>query len=826
MKSRFMRMGMLLMLTLSIPFLGQAQKTLVRGLLLDSLTLEGEPFATIRVFQQRKTDKPVAMNVTDLEGRFEQEVSGKGDFEILFSSVGKASKTVCFSLKGEKVVDLDTVYISEDMRQLKGVEVVAQRPLVKMEVDKMSYNTEDDVDAKSSTVLEMLRKVPMVTVDGNDNITVNGSSSFKVYVDGKPNVMMSSNPSAVLKNMPASSVKNIEVITNPGVKYDAEGVGGVLNLVTDKSSGSKVNLGGYNATFRGRASTKGFAGGAYFSMQKDKFSMTVNANVANGDIDDTEINANREQFGEAGSSFLENSQKGQTDVLIKMGNLNLGYEIDSLRLLSGSFGLMGFDNNTDYRTMTSMWGGVYGDGFSYTGRLKQDNGSYSINGSLDYQRSFADNKDRMLTLSYLISSSPSNTESYGLFDEETATSFLNLTDRYTDAHRNTLENTFQVDYTSPLKPGHLLNMGLKYISRNNYSDSKYYLDRDGGYVYEEDNSLDYKHYNHILAGYAEYDGKWKNWGIKGGLRYEYTWQNVKYAAGQGENFSLRYGNLVPSANLSYQISANQNIGLTYNMRISRPDISYLNPYVDKSDPTSVSYGNTDLECEKAHNLSLVYNLFTGKWIVNLTLRQGFCDNAIESYSFYRDNLLHTTYGNIVKNHQTGLNAYVNWNAGPKTRVYLNGGVSYVDLKSEALDLANNGWQANAMLGAQQTLLWDIRLSVNVIGSTKQYNLQGWNTGFNAVMGSVSRSFLKDRLSVSITGTTPLNGKNMEFKSYARGKDFVNRTNMLLPIRMVGISVSYTFGKQQAAKQAKHTIRNTDVKNVRSEVEGVGNMLIQ
>lgn len=548
-------MGMLLMLTLSIPFLGQAQKTLVRGLLLDSLTLEGEPFATIRVFQQRKTDKPVAMNVTDLEGRFEQEVSGKGDFEILFSSVGKASKTVCFSLKGEKVVDLDTVYISEDMRQLKGVEVVAQRPLVKMEVDKMSYNTEDDVDAKSSTVLEMLRKVPMVTVDGNDNITVNGSSSFKVYVDGKPNVMMSSNPSAVLKNMPASSVKNIEVITNPGVKYDAEGVGGVLNLVTDKSSGSKVNLGGYNATFRGRASTKGFAGGAYFSMQKDKFSMTVNANVANGDIDDTEINANREQFGEAGSSFLENSQKGQTDVLIKMGNLNLGYEIDSLRLLSGSFGLMGFDNNTDYRTMTSMWGGVYGDGFSYTGRLKQDNGSYSINGSLDYQRSFADNKDRMLTLSYLISSSPSNTESYGLFDEETATSFLNLTDRYTDAHRNTLENTFQVDYTSPLKPGHLLNMGLKYISRNNYSDSKYYLDRDGGYVYEEGNSLDYKHYNHILAGYAEYDGKWKNWGIKGGLRYEYTWQNVKYAAGQGENFSLRYGNLVPSANLSYQISA-------------------------------------------------------------------------------------------------------------------------------------------------------------------------------------------------------------------------------------------------------------------------------
>ena len=826
MKSRLIGMGMLLLVTLSAPVAGQAQKAVVRGLLVDSLTQEGEPFATIRIFRQQKPDKPVAMTVTDMEGRFEQEVSGKGDFEILFSSVGKTSKAVPFSLRGDRTVNLDTVYISEDMQRLKGVEVVAQRPLVKMEVDKMSYNTEDDVDAKSSTVLEMLRKVPMVTVDGNDNITVNGSSNFKVYVDGKPNVMMSSNPSAVLKNMPASSVKNIEVITNPGVKYDAEGVGGVLNQVTDKASGGKAGLSGYNATFRGMASTKGFSGGAYFSMQKDKFSMTVNANVANGDIDDSEISASREQLGEAGSSFLDNSQKGRTDVLVKMGNLNLGYEIDSLRLLSASFGLMGFDNNSDYNTITSMRGGIYGDGFNYTGRSKQDNGSYSINGSLDYQRSFADNKDRMLTFSYLISSSPVNTDSYSLFDGEPENPFLNLTNRYTDVHRNTLENTFQMDYTSPLKPGHLLNVGLKYISRNNYSDSKYYLDENGGYIYNESNSLNYKHNNDILAGYAEYDGKWKKWGFKGGLRYEYTWQNVKYVVGQGENFSMRYGNLVPSANLSYMLSANQNIGMTYNMRISRPGIGYLNPYVDKSDPTSVSYGNTDLECEKAHNLSLVYNLFTSKWIVNLTLRQGFCDNAIESYSFYKDNILNTTYGNIVKNRQTGLNAYVNWNAGPKTRIYLNGGLSYVDLKSSELDLANSGWQTNAMLGAQQTLPWNIRLSVNVIGSTKQYNLQGWNTGFNAVMGSISRSFLKDRLSVSITGVTPFSGKGMEFKSYAKGRDFANHTCMLLPIRMVGISVSYTFGKQQATKQVKRTIRNTDVKEMKSETEGIGNMLIK
>ena len=116
---------------------------------------------------------------------------------------------------------------------LASVTVVASKPLVKMETDKMTYNVQQDADAKASTVLDMLRKVPMVTVDGQDNITVNGSSSFKVYVDGKPNPMFSANPSQIFKAMPATMVKNIEVITNPGAKYDAEGTGGVLNIVLD-----------------------------------------------------------------------------------------------------------------------------------------------------------------------------------------------------------------------------------------------------------------------------------------------------------------------------------------------------------------------------------------------------------------------------------------------------------------------------------------------------------------------------------------------------------------------------------------------------------------
>ena len=806
----------------------QAQKTIVKGVVLDSLTQEGEPFATIRIYKQGNHEQPVAMNVTDMDGVFAQEVNGKGAFEVLFSSVGKANKVIPFTLNGQPVLSLDTIYVSEDMQQLKGVEVVAQRPLVKMEVDKMTYNTADDVDAKSSTVLEMLRKVPMVTVDGNDNITVNGSSSFKVYVDGKPNVMMSSNPSAIFKNMPASAVKNIEVITNPGVKYDAEGVGGVLNLVMDKVTGQgATDISGYNGTIRGMATSRGFGGGAYFSLQKGKFAMSLDANVMKSTPMNSTVEMTREQYSPAGTGVLKNESDGDTDFFIKMGNLNLSYEIDSLNMVTASFGLMGFDNKSEMNSANTMKGGFYGDGFSYKSFSDQDNDSYSINGSLDYQHTFANNKERMLTLSYLISTTPNYTDAYSLFETNGQESLFNMTNRYTDGYRNTLENTFQADFSTPLAAGHKLNVGAKYILRNNKSDSKYYLDDNGQYVYNEAGSLNYKHQNDILAGYVEYDGKWGKWGLKGGVRYEHTWQNVKYIVGQGEDFKMDYGNLVPSANLSYALADNQNIGLTYNMRISRPGITYLNPYVDQTDPTSITYGNTDLECEEAHNISLVYNLFTPKWIVNLTLREGICDNAIESYSFYQDNVLHTTYGNIVKNHQTGLNAFVNWNAGPKTRIYMNGGLSYIDLKSKPLDLTNNGWQGNIMVGAQQTLPWNIRLSLNMIASTKQYNLQGWSTGFNAVMGSISRSFLNEKLNVSINGMTPLTGAKLKMETMAQGKDFLNKTKIRVPIQMVGLSISYTFGKQGIkSKKTARSIQNTDQKNQESSNQQMGTMMFQ
>jgi len=809
-----------------IPTTIHAQKTVLRGVLVDSLSHEAEPYATIRVTAKKKPETPIAMAITDMLGRFEQELNGKGDYYILFSSVGKANVTLPFTLKGEAELDLGEIYIKDDVLQLQGVEIIAQKPLVKMEVDKMSYSVADDIDSKSNTVLDMLRKVPMVTVDGNDNITVNGSGSFKVYMDGKPNMMMSNNPAEIFKNMPAASIKNIEVITNPGARYDAEGVGGVLNLITERTQATNSQMSGYNATLRGMANNNGVGGGFYFNAQQGKLSLSVNGNLMHRKMKDMKVQTSREQTGTSDNIMMSYAQSGDTDFNMKMGNVNLGYEIDSLRLLTASFGLMGFGNGSDFQSQTNMTGGLYGTSFGYSGHNDSDNDRTSINGSIDYQRTFAGNKDKMLTLSYLISTSPNNSDNYNLYDTNEENLFLNLVDRYTDAYRNTVENTFQIDYTTPIGKGQTLDVGAKYILRNNTSDSKYYTNINDQYEYDPQSSLKYKNNNDILAGYMEYSLKQTQWSAKAGLRYEHTWQDVTYKLGQGTDFKLDYSNLVPSANIGYTIDQKQNIGLTYNMRISRPGIGLLSPYIDNSDPTAISYGNTNLEPEKAHNISLVYNRFTYKWMMNITLRQSICNNAIEGYSFYKDNILNSTYGNIVKNSQSQLTAFINWNASPKTRFTLNGAGSYNSIKSNQLELSNSGWQANLMLGYQQTLPWNIRLSMNLMTSSKSYNLQGWSSGFNAMMGSLSRTFLQERLSVSLSGMTNLSGSGMELKSYSQGKDFISRSVTTVPIRNIGVSVSYTFGKKLTLKQTKRSIINTDIKDSQSQSEDIGNMLVQ
>lgn len=683
-----------------------------------------------------------------------------------------------------------------DTLTLEAGSVTAQKNLVVMEVDRLTYKVEDDVDSKNSSVLDMLRKVPMVAVDGQDNITVNGSSSFQIYVDGKPNAMVASNPSMIFKMMPASSIKNIEVITNPGAKYDAEGASGILNLTTTAAltGGKAVAESHYgNVTLQG--STRSYGGSGLYSMQKGKFALSLNASVSK--TYNNKVTSETEWIQKVAGTEFRSQTTGIADTKTPLytGNLNLSYEIDSLNLITAGAGYLG-----TYLSCESLYETIFsGPGVEYSleGTLQNRTTSNSVTADANYQHTWAGNPEKSLVILYQFTGTPTRTQKTSL-----SGGINSLT--------NSLNHIIQTDFSTPLgkNGGQIFNTGLKYTARHNFSDQNDYVFDGDEYISSPAGSLAFDYFNNIGAAYAEYSGQFAKVGLKAGLRYEHTWQSMSEDAGQ--NFSISYGNLVPVASIQYNIGMKQNIGLSYNMRISRPGITCLNPHIDDlSVPNQKSYGNPDLLAETGHNISLVYNYFSPKWIVSATLRQSFTDNGISQYSFYDSGALNTTYGNLVKTSSTNLNAFLTWIPGQKTRIVLNGSTGYTDIRSKELEQENSGWTYTMLFGLQQVLPWDIRLSINSIASGRTIMLQGYSSGLLIGTLGLTKTFLDDRLGLSLSGLTHLTGgKDISISTYSQTKDHTSRTTTNIPLRMLSLSLSYSFGKQDG----------TSMKRVRKSID--------
>ncbi len=798
-----------------------AQTTVVSGEMVDSLTRQGEPNASIRVFKAGNMEKPVAMSITDINGKFRQAITGVGAYTILFSSTGRKriSRNVTLTKDGGELY-IGTLLVQDDAQQLKGVDVVAQKPLVKMETDKMTYDVQADNDSKSNTVLEMLRKVPMVVVDGQDNITVNGSGSFKVYVDGKPNVMFSSNPSQIFKSMPASAVKKIEVITNPGAKYDAEGAAGVLNLIMGDVVGKKQSKNGYNGSISGQISNVMAMGALFVSGQQGKF--TYSTNLMYNQSLPLNGNITMDRINKVDNSRMFYDQTGKMTHSFVMGNINLGYELDSLSNLGLALNLNGMDYRRYGPETTNFSGGAYGTGFSYGANVDGRSGSYTVNASADYQRYFNKERTKSITLSYLFNYTPTKGEMRREYNVLPAGISLHLTDMYSLNKAYDKEHTVQLDYTTPVGKAQTLSTGLKYIHRENESDAKYYDVISGVDTYNKANSVNYENSQNIMASYAEYAATFGKFGTKAGVRYEHTWASVKFLEGHGADFKKKYGNLVPSVSLTYNIKAATNIGLNYNMRIARPMISSLNPYIDRTNPGTLAYGNPDLAVEKIHSVSVVFNSFTPKFMVNMTLSGVLSDNEIQQYSFIKDGVLNSTYGNIVRKQGMRLSAFINYALSKKTRIFMIPEVSYYDFRSNVLAEHNYGWSGKLFMGFQQTLPWKIEGSLFGGANFRSYSLEGDNGPFSMIAMSLTKNLFKDKLSVTLNYFTPLTGR-LHYKVNTYNNSFSQQMVTNLPIQHVGLTLKWNFGNTKLLfKGYESKINNDHNKEVKTgDTPGMG-----
>lgn len=769
----------------------------ITGCVVDSLTHEGEPMATLRVWKadaEMDNAKAVAMGTTDANGRFTLDVRQRGQYVLLVTSIGRTPVRCEFTIaKDQRRVDLGTLLVSESAEELQDVVVAVQKPLIKVEGDMIAYSVKDDPDAKTNTLLEMLRKVPMVTVDGEDNIQVNGSSNFQIFMNGKPSPMLSGNSKDVLKAIPAESIKNIEVITNPGAKYDAEGVGGILNFVTDQKQGME----GYTGSVALQTGNRMNGGNAYVMVQKDKLTLSVNASEMLMNTPAVEATNVRQNLADGSTVTSSTTTSGHNNM--SFATVDANYQIDEQNTVSATVSLMNMNSNNDMEMLTST---VPGSDYSQTNDNKMR--STSVNASVDYMHTYSDNPRHTLTTAYRFSTSPRHN------DMLTEYQGIDMPDYDRTDKNNMMEHTLQLDYVQPLSTTQTFEAGGKYVYRQSTSVS---------------DLLDYEHQNSIGALYGTFSQTLGKVNLKAGLRYEFTSQDVTYRKGNGEDFSLTYNNWVPNFTLTYSPTYGNNLSLSYNMRISRPGISVLNPYRNTQDLHNVSFGNPNLEVETSHNMQLTYNYFSAKAMFNASLRYSYLDNGIESYSYLADNVLYSTYGNIGQRQNTALSLFASLSLTPTTRLTLNSTTSYVDLRASEMGYKNSGFTEMAMINLQQTLPWDLKLSAMYMLNTPSVTLQGESAGMNMHMLGLTKTFLNDRLSVGINTVNPFHS-TMKMKITSEGNGYTNVSETNISMCTVMANATYRFGDLKMKQQVRRSEIESDVLEVKSSGEQINGVFMQ
>ncbi len=785
------------------------------GVVVDSISRESIPYVTVGV--ENSEGKLLTRVASNDKGEFTVILPTGTSYTFEFSSVGYTPRRLSVALDTiEKSKNLGEIELIEGT-ELSEVTVVAQRPLIKNEIDKITYDMEADPEATSNNVLDMLRKIPLITVDSEENIRLNGQSNYKVLMNGKSSSIMSGdNVKEILKSMPASTIKNIEVITNPSSKYEAEGIGGIINIITVSrwQSDGVVGSVGLNGDSFG-----GFGGNAYISSQIGKFAFSARYST-NRYINGSGSHPHSLVWAKSNPLYYHSEANGETKYkgLGQNASIEASYEIDSLNLitLSASGWWGGY---TSHGTISNTyWNRDNAVSQQYNSATHSKNNYGSISGTLDYQRSFA-KKERTLTASYQFEYNPDdnqyNNEIEGIVNYDTYRE-----NSYNRAYG--MEHTIQLDYFDPLTDVHQIEGGLKYILRDNKSNGNRYRDLWDEPAQEwlpevlPNNNLNYM--QHVLGLYVGYGVEVKKWSGKMGARLEATWNDGNSIGIDGmgeeyvENFDNRQFNVIPYAVIAWQPREMQTLKFSYTQRLSRPGIWQLNPFLDTSTPLQVSYGNPDLKAGVSHLLSLSYSLFTTKGVnLSADLSGRWQDNGIGQLFFVDDRgAFNNTYDNYGRVRECNLNLFFSANILPTLSFNTNLSGGYGSYKAQEQGISNEGWTYNAYAGLRWNGWKDGTISANGGYYSGFRDLAGKSGGLAFCSFSVNQSFFQQCLQLNLSVSNPFS-KERNFVMYIDNEGYSSQVTQRDPWRQIRLGVTYRFGqKKDAVKKARRSINNDDI----------------
>lgn len=788
---------------------GSRLRVTISGRVADSLTADPMVAATASV-NERITGKALTGALTNPDGKFTISDIPIGVYDIIITYIGyKEVRIDSVSLKDD--ISLGTILLTPSDFSLKEVTVVSDKPVVENRFDKIVYNVSSDITSRGMLAIDVLRKVPYVSVDANGNVELQGNTNIRFLINGKTSSIFGSNLADALASIPASQIKSIEAITNPGSKYDLQGTGGVINIILLENK------------------LQGASGSVNLSVGTRNQNGSVNLGVKRGNFGVNTYLSGNWRMGSDGS-FSSNREStdtltGQNTTLIQNGlnrfkrngyRAGIGFEWDITKKISLS-GTAGYNNFRFSRSgLIDLGESIYDNMGSlisgqYTIRdFNNNRETRSVDWNLDFKKKFGKEGHELdITLNSSYGKPVSN---YLLTLSDIGDS--NPTEGSVSNNPGTDNTTtLTADYVYPLNKTSKLEAGVKGTFNDITSSIRMsvYNPLTGEYVLDPLQSYDLGYTLNIYAAYLSASFKLFRWlDIKPGARYEYSDVNIDYSGASVPS----YGTIVPSLLLSHSFSENKSLQLSYSRRIRRPDYNDLNPFINRSDPYNIETGNVLLKPEVGERLELGYNTsFSKGGNLRITLSQRINSREIDnittfypSYaigdSIYR-NVSVTTQENIGREYNTGLSIFSSVPLTPKLNLRGNMMLFYNYLVTDRIGNISTGFRFRGNLNATWQLPSNFMAEFFGFWRSGGKSIQGREPQFYIYNFALRKLFWKDKGSLGVTATNPFSRDIRQVTTITTGNS-TSRNVQALPFRSFGISFSYKFGKMKSPQE-----RNND-----------------
>ena len=768
----------------------------ISGKIIDSKTGEPLEYASISLTNIRWS-KIVEGTISDDKGKFFMNKIRSGKYQISVSYLGYDIQNIDFELTKKKPdVKLADILLVANAEMLSEVKISEQKPIFENKIDKIVYNAEHDMNEGLIDATDVLRKAPLLTVDLEGEVSLRGSKNIKFLINGKASSFFTSDIATALQMIPADEIKSVEIITSPGAKYDGEGDAGIVNIITKR----KV-IDGYKSTLSSAFGTRMNRQNANLSLGKGRFGLSARGGGHWSWPRIGSSNSKRENWDletpEDINTLIDSSNTFSQWIGYR-GSINMFYDVNAYNSIMSDIRISG--RNSFSNDSTTYW--IDGDTtYSYDSYIETSGKKTNIEWSTDYIKTFADNEEKELSISFQIGGS--------LGDDNINNDKDGIRQYSTDNDEKEIESTLQLDYTHPFLEENKLELGAKFINRNREIVTATPSNLEGFR-----SPQDIFNYNQkVMSSYISSD--WalpSDFGLKAGIRYEMTMISGDWSSGNKEAFDNSYGNILPSLTVAKEFSQAESLKLSYNNRISRPGIKNINPNTLRTNNFSITEGNPNLLPASTHQIEMGYNKFGKKYQGSYSVYAKHTIDIIESYARIVNGITTNIFENIGSSTTYGFSYFgslrfdkLNIRSGFNLYQYTGSG----DIDGKEVSLTSNllysyNFGGNYDLGKK----WKIE-GWGFFRSPSQ-TIQGTSTSFSMMSFGIKKDFKNKRGSLGMHIVEPFN-KYKVFTTDVSGNNFTLHSERNLTFRSIGISFKYTFGKLTfKASSKKSNIKNDDV----------------